>query len=46
MLQEEMRTQAVKSMTESAKRKSDALEEKNSIMFFSQSEAANLPEMQ
>ena len=32
--QEELRTQAVRSMAESAKRKSDALEERNAIAVF------------
>lgn len=42
--QEELRTQAVRSMAESAKRKSDALEERNAIAVFSLPEAAGLPE--
>lgn len=42
--QEEMRTKAVHSMAQSAKRKSDALEERNAIAIFSRPEAANLPE--
>lgn len=42
--QEEMRTNAVRSMAESAKRKSTALEERNAIAVFSRSEAQNLPE--
>lgn len=42
--QEELRTQAVRSMAESAKRKSDALEERNAIAAFSRPEAEGLPE--
>lgn len=42
--QEELRTQAVRVLAESAKRKSDVLEERNAIAAFSRPEAANLPE--
>lgn len=42
--QEELRTQAVRSMAESAKRKSDALEERNAIAVFSRPEATGNPE--
>lgn len=42
--QEEQRTQAVKSMAESPKRKLDALKERNAVVTFSPSEAAHLPE--
>lgn len=42
--QEELRTQAVRSMAESAKRKSDALEERNAIAVFSRPEATSMPE--
>lgn len=42
--QEEMLTQVVHSIAESAKRKSDALEERNVIAIFSRPEAANLLE--
>lgn len=44
LLQEALRTQAVLSMAESAKRKTIALEEKNAILVFSQADAASLPE--
>lgn len=42
--QEEMRTQAVLSMVELAKSKSDALEERNEIFSFSSNDAVGLPE--
>lgn len=42
--QEELRTQAVRTLAESAKRKSDILEEKNAISVFSRPEAQGLPE--
>ena len=42
--QEELRMQAVRSMAESAKRKSDALEERNAIAAFSRPEAKELLE--
>lgn len=42
--QEGLRTQAVRSMAESAKRKSDALEECNAIDAFASPEEAELPE--
>ena len=42
--QEELRTQAVRSMAESAKRKSYALEERNAIAAFSRPEAEGVPE--
>lgn len=42
--QEELRTQALRSMAESAKRKSDALEEQNAIAVFSRQDAASLPD--
>lgn len=44
MRQESLRTRAVQSMAESAKRKSDALEERNAIAVFSRKEAEGLPE--
>ena len=42
--QESLRTAAVQSMAASAKRKSDALEERNAIEAFSRRDAADLPE--
>lgn len=42
--QEELRTQAVRSMAESPKRKSDALKEWNAIAAFSRPEAVSMPE--
>lgn len=42
--QEELRTQALRSMAESAMRNSDALEERNAIALFSRPESESMPE--
>lgn len=44
LMQEEIRTQAARSMAESAKRKSEALEERNAMAVFSRPEALSIPE--